>query len=159
MKKQEYIQSGILESYLLGIVSEEERREVEQQVSIDKDIAEALKVLEIDITDFYTKNAVPPPPIIRETIALNAQHAGIVKSDHYQQTYSSEQQAAQDEQPRYLEVEVNDTHIKVHKYWRPAFIAVFILSKVFLIAALYLYFKADSLTKENERLKQEIKLK
>ncbi|MEA5427120.1 hypothetical protein [Arcicella lustrica] len=157
MKNQEYIQSGILESYLLGLVSEEEQKEVEQKILVDSEISEALQALEMNIANYYTKNAVPPPTVVRDAILLNAQKTELDKWTYQQ--HSSKQQTTQAEQAKYLEVEVNDTHIKVHKYWRPAFIAVFILSKVFLIAALYLYFKADSLTKENERLKQEIKLK
>ncbi len=157
MKNQEYIQSGILESYLLGLVSEEEQKEVEQKILVDSEISEALQALEMNIANYYTKNAVPPPTVVRDAILLNAQKTELDKWTYQQ--HSSKQQTTQAEQAKYLEVEVNDTHIKVHKYWRPAFIAVFILSKVFLIAALYLYFKTDSLTKENERLKQEIKLK
>ncbi len=157
MKNQEYIQSGILESYLLGLVSEEEQKEVEQKILVDSEISEALQALEMNIANYYTKNAVPPPPVVRDAILLNAQKAELDKWTYQQ--HSSKEQTTQAEKAKYLEVEVNDTHIKVHKYWRPAFIAVFILSKVFLIAALYFYFKADSLTKENERLKQEIKLK
>ena len=62
------------------------------------------------------------------------------------------------EEEKYLEVEVSDTHLRVHKYWRPAFIAVFVLSKIFLATALYFYFKSDSLNKENLKLQQEIEL-
>ncbi len=157
MNNQEYIQSGILESYLLGLVSEEEQQEVEQKLLVDNEISEALQVLEVNIENYYTKSAIPPPPAIGEAILLSAQKAELEKWAY--QTNSSNKQRAQSAQTKYLEVEVNDTHIKVHKYWRPAFIAVFILSKIFLITALYFYFKADSLTNENNRLKQEIKLK
>lgn len=157
MKNQEYIQSGILESYLLGIVSEEEQREVEQRVLIDNEVAKALQSIEIDIANHYLTNAVPPPPNVREAILLNANKNELKKWQQQNNTFKKATNHT--EQPKYLEVEVDNTHIKVHKYWRPAFIAVFVLSKIFLIAALYFYFKSDSLTKENERLKQEIKLK
>ncbi len=156
MKNQEYIQSGILESYLLGIVSEEEQREVEQRVLIDNEVAKALQSIEIDIANHYLTNAVPPPPNVREAILLNANKNELKK---WQQQNTFKEATNHTEQTKYLEVEVDNTHIKVHKYWRPTFIAVFVLSKIFLIAALYFYFKSDSLTKENERLKQEIKLK
>ena len=51
-----------------------------------------------------------------------------------------------------MHVDVDETHIRVHKYWRPAFIAVFVLSKIFLILGLYYYFKASSLEKEMLRM-------
>ncbi|WP_353717698.1 hypothetical protein [Dyadobacter sp. 676] len=47
--------------------------------------------------------------------------------------------------------------MKVHKLWRPAFIAVFILSKIFLIAGLYFYFKSVAQQEELEKIKTEMR--
>jgi hypothetical protein len=46
----------------------------------------------------------------------------------------------------------------VHKLWRPAFIAVFILSKIFLIAGLYFYFKSVSPQEELQKIKTVMQL-
>ncbi|WAC12091.1 hypothetical protein [Dyadobacter pollutisoli] len=146
MNKQDFIQSGILESYALGFASSEEQEQVKQLAEYDQDISAHLVDLEDSIRSYFNKESVTPPVAIREIIQLRTER----KQKH------NFNKTVQDDPKRFLEVEVNDTHIKVHKYWRPAFIAVFVLSKIFLIAGLYLYFKSASQQEELLRLKQEI---
>ena len=148
------MESGVLESYLLGLSSRDEQEQVRQQIAGDQELSERLVDLEVRLKAYFTRNAVPPPPEIREILVLRNTETEITKPRHVFNRAKSEDTKSNNQ---YLDVEVNDTHIKVHKYWRPAFIAVFILSKIFLIAGLYYYFKSANLQEEIVRLKTEIR--
>lgn len=154
MKTYNYLKDGILEAYLLGLTTEKEKEEVEQLLATDNDVLAELNELETDVEAYFLRNAVPPPPSIREAVSLRISETEIKKWEDvpHTQTHQKSTEFRSNEQS-YVNVEVDNTHIRVHKYWRPAFIAVFILSKVFLILGLYYYFKASSQAEEIIRLK------
>lgn len=145
MSKQEFIESGILESHLMGLASEEEQAQVAEMMLADSEMAEYVNDLEYDIKRYFAEGSVPPPEAIREIILLRSIREKKGRSSHEEPVDAKQ----------YLDVEVNDTHMKVHKLWRPAFIAVFILSKIFLIAGLYFYFKSVAQQEEIEKIKTE----
>lgn len=151
MNTKDIIESGVLESYLLGLSTREEEEQVKQLIQSEAQIGTHLIDLENTVQTYFTASAVPPPPETRDIIELRVGNGEIRKPKH---VFNRDKQ---DHQSQYLEIEVNDTHIKVHKYWRPAFIAVFILSKIFLIAGLYYYFKSANQQEEINRLKTEIR--
>ncbi|PWK26793.1 hypothetical protein LV89_02302 [Arcicella aurantiaca] len=157
MNTQAYIESGILEAYLIGIASDDDVKEVEAMQTTYPEISLALNNLQTDIIQHFNTSAITPPPVLRDELMLKKPQTEVKKWDFTQQGTNA-QQENRDSKNNYVEVEFDNTHIKVHKYWRPAFIGVFILSKVFLILALYFYFKSDSLQQENLRLKQELKI-
>lgn len=156
MYSQQFIESGILESYLLGLTSEKENKEV---LAFSVESAEATNYvyrLENEIEAYLMSGAVPPPPSIRDVLEAR------INKNELQYNAASRNSGKQSSasgkttpKEQFLEIEVNETQIRVHKYWRPAFIAIFILSKVFLILALYYFFKSNSLEQEVERLKIE----
>ena len=149
MKTRDYIESGVLEAYLLGIATEDEQQEVRQLAALHPEIALALSDLEVQIEQVCQEGAIPPPPAVWD--GIEARIRGDLR--RYEPPVET---PPIPEGPGYVRVEVDDTHIRVHKYWRPAFIAVFILSKIFLILGLYFYFKSDSQNQEIERLKLEL---
>lgn len=154
MKTHQYLTNGILEAYLLGVASDEEKSEVEALLTTDPEIVTELDELETDLEQYFFRNAVPPPPHVREAL-LNRINQTEVQAWE-EPTRSRSRTTSPDPEPakpNYVDVTVDDTHIRVHKNWRTVFIAVFILSKIFLIAALYYYFKTDSQAGEIERLK------
>lgn len=148
MSKQEFIESGILESHLMGLASEEEQVQVAEMMLADSEMAEYVSDLEYDIKRYFAEGSVPPPEAVREIILLRS-----IREKKGRSSYEEPVDAKQ-----YLDVEVNDTHMKVHKLWRPAFIAVFILSKIFLIAGLYFYFKSVAQQEEIEKIKTEMQV-
>lgn len=150
MSKQEFIESGILESHLMGFANEEEQQLVAAMVLSDKEISEYVNDLEVDIKRYFAEGSVPPPEAVREIILLRS-----IREKKGRSNYDVGGTA---DKKQYLDVEVNDTHMKVHKLWRPAFIAVFILSKIFLIAGLYFYFKSLAQQEEIEKIKTEMQL-
>jgi hypothetical protein len=153
LKTYQYLTDGILESYLLGLVSEEQQKDVDNLLSTDPDLQIQLNELELELEDHFLRHAVPPPPAVRNAVLERISEGEIQKRPREQQSYQRPASAEGPSRSDYVNVEVDNTHIRVHKYWRPAFIAVFVLSKVFLIAGLYYYFKAGSLADEVARLK------
>ena len=154
MKNYQYLTSGILEAHLLGLATEKEQEELKHLLATDADVLNQLAELETEMESYFLKNSVPPPPQIREKIELRISETEIKKwEEPAREEFTQKSTESRSNETHYVNVEVNNTHIQVHKHWKTAFIAVFILSKVFLILGLYYYFKADSLAQEVERLK------
>lgn len=148
MSKQEFIESGILESHLMGLANAEEQEQVAEMILADRELYEYVSELEEDIKQYFADGSVRPPEAVREIILLRS-----IREKKGRDSNGTTEPIQTNE---YLNVEVNDTHMKVHKLWRPAFIAVFILSKIFLIAGLYFYFKSLSQQEELEKIKTEM---
>ncbi|RYF76565.1 MAG: hypothetical protein EOO39_05435 [Cytophagaceae bacterium] len=152
MKNYQYLTDGLLESYMLGALSDDDRKEAEQLLATDPDMALQLEELELGMEQYFLTNAVPPPPSIKT--ALQHRLVGTEIQKWEEQTIPDPPRPEPAQSQHYVDVEVGDpTHMRVHKYWRAAFIAVFVLGKIFLAFGLYQYFKANSLEQEIERLK------
>jgi len=65
---QEYISSGIVESYVLGLASQEERAEFEKMCALHPELVAARTNFELSIEKQAFQNAVPPPPGSKERI-------------------------------------------------------------------------------------------
>jgi anti-sigma-K factor RskA len=65
---QEYISSGIIESYVLGLASAEERIEFEQMCSEYPELVEARNNFELALEEQARRNASPPPSKVKEKI-------------------------------------------------------------------------------------------
>ena len=139
------------------MVSKEEKDELERVLTTDPDVLDELNELEIQMESYFLANAVPPPPGIRAAIEQRINKTEIQKreSDPHSR-FNQPTPEAEPTRPNYVNVEFSNTHIQVHKNWRTAFIAVFILSKVFLILGLYFYFKSNSQEQEITRLKANL---
>lgn len=68
MNTSEYISSGILESYVLGVATPEERKEVEKQAAIYPEIKSELEEIENAINKYAIEYAVEPPSYLKEKI-------------------------------------------------------------------------------------------
>jgi hypothetical protein len=146
LKTQEFKESGLLESHLMGFTNREEQQQIREMVDGDEALADYVSDLEAGMRSYFNRDSVNPPHATREIVELRTAK----KHKHSYQTPPAANHT------QILDVEVNDTHIKVHKLWRPAFIAVFILSKIFLIAGLYFYFKSLSQADELNKLKTQV---
>lgn len=71
MDVQRYISSGIIESYVVGLVSEREAREVENAIAEFPEIRAAVEACRQDMELYVELSAVKPPKAIRTRI-LNA---------------------------------------------------------------------------------------
>ncbi len=68
MNVKEYINSGIVESYVLGLATDAERLEFEQTASSHAEVAEARDAFERSLEEQLLKDAVAPPLFIKEKI-------------------------------------------------------------------------------------------
>jgi anti-sigma-K factor RskA len=65
---QEYISSGIVESYVLGLASNEEKLEFEQLIATNAALREAKEAFEISLEQHALANAVSPPAALKQKI-------------------------------------------------------------------------------------------
>jgi len=68
LETKAYIESGILESYVLHITSEQERQEVECMSKIYPEIRTELTELELSMEQYAHAFATPPPDALREKV-------------------------------------------------------------------------------------------
>jgi anti-sigma-K factor RskA len=144
-----YIQSGMVESYVLGLATAAEVEEFEQLLPHFPELKEALSDFEYQLELFAIDNEVPPPPGIREKIEARLRETPAVRRPvhegrRYKRNSSGE----------YIQVNVTSDQIKVHKYWRTAFIAVFILSKILLVLAIYYFVEYRHAEKQIIKIEQ-----
>jgi anti-sigma-K factor RskA len=62
---QEYIESGIIESYVMGLASEPERAEFERLCTQYPELVAARRKFEERLEGYASENAVPPPPEVK----------------------------------------------------------------------------------------------
>ena len=126
-----YMQSGIVESYALGLATGEEVDEFEQLLPHYPELKDALQDFEYHLELFSIDNEIPPPPEVRRKIEDRLREvpaiAGSVGRGHRRQ------------RSEYVAARETSNHIRVHKIWRILFIGVFVLSKIFLILAIYYF--------------------
>jgi anti-sigma-K factor RskA len=65
---QEYISSGIIESYVLGLASPEERTAFEENCRLYPELVEARHAFELSLEKLAMENAVTPAPSLKEKI-------------------------------------------------------------------------------------------
>lgn len=68
MNISEYISSGILESYVLGVATPEEMREVEKYASIYPEIKQELEAIEMAMNSYATEHRIEPSSHLKEKI-------------------------------------------------------------------------------------------
>ena len=128
------MQSGIVESYALGLATPIEREEFEQLVPHYPELKVALSDFEYQLELFALDNEEPPPPEVRERIQARIRDIPAVRPSRRGNGRNREQRGA-----NYLHVETSSNHIRVHKAWKTLFIVIFILSKIFLALAIYFF--------------------
>jgi hypothetical protein len=129
-----YIQSGIVESYVLGLATPLEREELEQLIPHYPELKVALSDFEYQLELFALDNEEPPPPEVRERIRARIQDIPAVRPSKRGNGGHAGQRGT-----KYLHVETSSNHIRVHKAWKTLFIVIFILSKIFLALAIYFF--------------------
>jgi hypothetical protein len=155
---KEYIESGVLEAYVIGSASEEEARQVLQYKEKYPEVQTALNEIETDMERVAQYMAVPPPPKIWAKIEERID--GLIVSPDLKPDKKAEEQHrshrnTNDQQ--FIEVEGSSSHMRIHKAWRWVFAAVFILGKIFLGFAIYYYLENRQAKEQIQELKTELK--
>lgn len=76
MNVKEYIESGILEAYALGALSEQERAQVEADIAMYPELADELTAIEQSLAQLANEHAQKPPAFLQDQI-WNAIDGGI----------------------------------------------------------------------------------
>jgi len=145
-----YIQSGIVESYVLGLATTGEAEEFEQLLPHFPELKEALADFEYQLELFAIDNELPPPPGSREKIEVRLRERPAVRRPVHE-----ERRSKRNSQGEYIRVDVTSDQIKVHKYWRTVFICVFILSKILLALSIYYFLEYRHAEKQLIQMQQQ----
>lgn len=141
---EKYISEGIVESYALGIANEQETREFEKLLPLYPELRKALFNFENMLEKNAVANAVSPPA---------GAWSGIQRGIPRERLHSNGGSRANGNKDHFIPVTpAPSNQIRVHKFWRYAFITVFILSKIFLCLAIYYYMLYKNELKQNEQL-------
>jgi len=73
---KEYISSGIVESYVLGLLADSERLEFEAICAQYPEVAEARDQFELTLEATLLQDAAPPPPFVKEKLLQAVKVAG-----------------------------------------------------------------------------------
>jgi hypothetical protein len=155
---QHYIESGVLEAHVLGSLPDNEEQELIKMKQQYPAVNRALAELEEDMEVVAMQMAIPPPPALWARIEdeINAlvetREAEVVPFRPRKKNTDRKDKPEQ----QYIEVEAQSEYIKVHRLWRWAFAAVFVLGKIFLATAIYFYIENRHNQKEVNELKARV---
>jgi hypothetical protein len=158
-KVKQFIESGILECYFTGSATAEEEQELLLMKQLYPEVRQEFELLEQDMLKLADAMAVPPPPDLWNLIEANINDITL-RTRQQPQPYSEHQkyhQQAPLQQPGFIEVDAQNTHMRVHKVWRWVFAAVFVLGKIFLAAAIYFYLENRQAQDNIKELKQQLR--
>ncbi len=157
MNVKQYIESGILESYVLGAASEAETRELLELKKQYAEIQDALYDLETDLERIADHMAVAPPPglwmKIEDSIneLINTPEVETLRdTGHQYKKYDGNNN-------EYISIEAESNHMRIHKNWKWVLAAVFVLGKIFLGFAIYFYLENRQAQEQIQELKTEIR--
>jgi hypothetical protein len=161
LRTQEYIDSGILETFVLGAASEQEVKELLFMKAKYPEVSEALQQLEKDMEKLARDLAVAPPSGTWYKIAQEI-NAVIPHQDAAPQIFNRRDghkrpDTENGKGDHYIEVEGESNHMRLHKGWRWVFAAVFILGKIFLAFAIYFYLENKHTQQQIQELRTEIR--
>jgi hypothetical protein len=151
---QQYIASGIIEGYVLGLASPEEVSQLERLLPFYPELREALSDFEFQLELFALQNEIPPPPDTFSSIQDRLRKLPAMRRPARPNEGGSGNKGGDE----YLHVREKTSHIRVHKYWRIAFIVVFILSKVFLFGLIYYHLQYKLVERDLRALQEQVKI-
>lgn len=160
MNIQQYIESGVLEAYVLGAASEAETQELLLYKKRYPQVQNALDELERDMEYIAEQMAIIPPPITWSKIEASINEITITPDYEPLRLRAREERGDyyRTNRENYIEVaEAESTHIRVHKNWKWVFAAVFILGKIFLGCAIYFYLENRQAQQQILDLKSELR--
>ena len=154
MNIEQYITSGIIESYAMGLASPGEVAQLEKLLPLHPELQEALSDFEYQLELFSVENEIPPPPGTREKIEARLRELPAIrkvrdKNGRYGRNRN-------DNRPKYIAVQVTSPYISVHKNWRIAFVVFCIMSKIFLALFIYYFVQYQHAQKDILRLEEQL---
>lgn len=157
VKINEYIESGILESFVMGSASDREIRELLKLKEEHPQIREALYEVEVGFEDMAKNMAIPPSD--NTWMKIETEINEVIKRPHVE-ALSIEQEGHSGKynnrrRQSLIDIESTTSHMRVHKLWRWVLAFIFVAGKIFLAFAIYFYFA----NRNSEQKIQELKMK
>ena len=160
MEIKEYIESGVLEAYVLGSASAREINELHQLKARHPQIQDALNELQEDLERIAQHMAITPPPGIWNRIEGEINElAKKPDADALKITINPKgngNHSKKNNTGEFVEVQGPSSHMRVHKIWRWILAIIFILGKIFLAFAIYFYLESRQTEAQIQELKQEL---
>jgi anti-sigma-K factor RskA len=79
---QQFISSGVIEAYVLGIASEDEVRELKSLAAKHPEVAAAIQEIQQTMDDYSSKYAIEPPPELKNQVLSAIEDSGSTVSDN-----------------------------------------------------------------------------
>ncbi|QIL38773.1 hypothetical protein G7074_05445 [Pedobacter sp. HDW13] len=161
MEIKRIIESGLMETYVMGIATEEEVQKVLLLKKEYPEFKDALAILELDMEVLAQGMAIQPPAGMLEKIEVEINEIQR-RSQTVQKVTRPNANPDNNEnskEEKYIEVEAESNQMRVNKAWKWVFIAVFILGKIFLASAIYFYLENRQAREQINELKLELKQK
>ncbi|WP_131537665.1 hypothetical protein [Pedobacter nototheniae] len=159
MEIKALIDSGILETYVMGIATDDETKKVLAYKEVYPEFRDALEKLELDMEMLAQSMAINPPPGILERIENEINEIQLHQPNALQVGKPNYEKGDNNDQEKYINVESSSSHMRIHKAWRWIFAAVFILGKIFLATAIYFYLENRQAQIQLKELKLELQQK
>jgi hypothetical protein len=80
MTSKEYIDSGILEEYVMGIASHSEREDVEMMAAANADIRQEINAISDALEKYAQSQAIEPSPVIKPLLIATIDYSERIKS-------------------------------------------------------------------------------
>jgi len=134
-----YIESGIIESYVLGLATEEEVYELQHMRRLYPELDTEIDIVERRLERAAFDESPLPPMELKDRVL---QRVRWENGNAYTEPDPGSNYT-------FINIHPQDkNHILVHKWWKIFFIIFFIMSKVFLFLAIFYYLKYRQ-TQEN----------
>ncbi|RFM26243.1 hypothetical protein [Deminuibacter soli] len=150
MQIDHYLKSGIVEAYVNGSATPEQAAEFEQLLPEHAQLQQALEQCMARFGKLAWADEhrlVHKPGMFNKTAPLPGTYHAVTED---------EADTGSREDSDFVAATVSSPTIRVHKYWRGVFIAVFFLSKLFLGLFIYYLVQYQSAVKEIKRLEQQV---
>lgn len=130
MELKFYIESGIIESYVLGLASDTEVEELQHMRRLYPELDTEVEFVERRLERAAFDEPAMPPAEVRDRVLQKVRwESGSAYADP-SSNYT------------FINIQPKDgNHITVHRWWKIFFIIFFIMSKVFLFLAIFYYLK------------------
>ncbi|WP_276484887.1 hypothetical protein [Paraflavitalea pollutisoli] len=152
MNINSYIRSGVIEAYVLGVASPDERQELEALLPHHIELQVALSVIEQQFEVFALQQSVPPPTRNRKRYDDFVDRMPVPSKGNGKVPPRGKDTG----EDGYIPVEASDTHIRVHKYWRTFVLVLAILFKLLAVAFIIMCVKYFHMRSEVQDMKQKI---
>jgi len=141
-----YIESGIIESYVLGLVSEAEAEEFQLMRKLYPELETEIEIVERRIERAAFDEAVLPPAEVKDRVmqSFRWEDAGAGFGGG----------ASADPPPNYTFINIqpkDGDQIMVHKNWRLFFIFLVLLAKILLFFAIFYFLKYAQVKEEQKK--------